>query len=118
MNCFLKSHGQDVVSNQSDSAPTKVTTSRTWDQQIDATSNIDCDNDSANANANDDVTYAAVASVITTGLSSVNTSTSAPDLSDDEFVTLKLKNKNKNSDFAPGLKLPKGKINENSFENI
>ena len=35
---------------------------------------------------NTDVEHAATASITTTGLSSVNTSSSAPDLSDDEFV--------------------------------
>ena len=49
-------------------------------------------------------------------VSVVNISTSVPDLSNGELVALQLKDKNKNSDFAPGLKLPKGKVNKNNFE--
>ena len=41
-----------------------------------------------------------------------------PDLSNDELVALQLKDTNKNSDFAPCLKLLKGKVNENNFENV
>ena len=65
---------------------------------------------------NVNVTYAAPASVTTYGLSSVNNFTSVPDLSDDELIALQLKDKNKNGHFAPGLKLPKGKVYKNNFE--
>ena len=76
----------------------------------------DLENGSTDHN-NTDVEHAAAASIITTtGLSSVNTSSSAPDLSDDELVALKLKDKNDNSDFSPTLTLPKGKVNEYNFE--
>ena len=67
-------------------------------------------------NENTDVTHTAAASVTTTGLSSVNTFNSAPDLSNDELVALKLKDKNEHSDFAPMLKLPKGNVNKNNFK--
>ena len=76
----------------------------------------DLENGSTDHN-NTDVEHAAAASIITTtGLSSVNTSSSAPDLSDDELVALKLKEKNDTSDFATMLTLPKGKVNKNNFE--
>ena len=60
---------------------------------------------------NSDVEHAAAASITTTTrLSSVNTFSAAPDLSDDELVALKLKDKNDTSDFAPTLTLPSMKI--------
>ena len=59
-----------------------------------------------------DVAYAATASVTTPGLFSVNTSSSAPNLLDDELVALQLKDINENNDFAPYLKLPEGKVNK------
>ena len=71
--------------------------------------NIDRDNDNI-----DDI-HATATSVTITGLSSVNTLPSAPDLSDDELVILQLKDTNKNNHFAPYLKLPKGKINKHNF---
>ena len=49
-------------------------------------------------------------------LCSVNTLSSAPDLSNDELAALKLKDTNKNNDYALYLKLPKGKVNGNNFE--
>ena len=67
-------------------------------------------------NKDNDVTHTAAAFITTTSLSSVNISSSASDLSDDESVTLKLKDKNWNSDFAPTLTLPIGKVNKYNFE--
>lgn len=81
---------------------------------MDASDNIDRENDNTNDD-NADVVYAAAVSV-TTGLSSINTSISAPDMSDDKLVALQLKDKNENSDFNPCLKLPKSKVNKNNFE--
>ena len=76
----------------------------------------DIENGSTDQN-NPDVEHAAAASITTTtDLSSVNTSNTAPDLSDDELVALQLKDKNDTSDFAPTLTLPKGKVNQNNFE--
>ena len=46
----------------------------------------------------------------------ISTSSSAPDLSDDKLVALKLKDKNDNSDFAPTLTQLKGKVKKNNFE--
>ena len=63
-----------------------------------------------------DVTHAAVASIAAVDQSSINTSVSAPDLSDDKLVALQLKDTIKNNSFAPCLKLPKGKVNKNNFE--
>ena len=99
INRFLESHGWDVASDQSDPAPTTRTNLRTLDLWMDAVNNINRGNDN-NDNANKNVTHAAVASVTTSGLSSVNKFTSAPDLSDDEFVVLQLRGKNEKSDFA------------------
>lgn len=82
---------------------------------MDAANKIDRGDDN-NDNANTDVTHAAATSIITSGLYSVNKFTSVPDLSDDELVTLQLKNKKKNSNFVLVLKFPKGKRNENNFE--
>ena len=110
INCFFKTHTWDVALDQPDLAPTTATNSRAWDQWMDASNNIDHDNDNA------DVMHATAATVTTTGLSSVNTSPSAPDLSDDTLVTLQLKDKNKNSDFVPCPKLPKGKVNNHNFD--
>ena len=76
----------------------------------------DLGQDSTDNNENTDVSHAAAASVTSTGLSSVNTFNSTLDLSNDELLALKLKNKNEISDFAPLLKLPKGKVNKNNFE--
>ena len=45
-------------------------------------------------NKDTDVTYTAAASITTTGLSSVNTSNSAPGSFHDELVAFKLKEKN------------------------
>ena len=67
-------------------------------------------------NKDTDVAYAAAASITTICLLSVNTSSSTPNLSNDELVVWKLKDKNSNSDFAPTLTLPKGKVNKNKFE--
>ena len=62
------------------------------------------------------IEHAPAASITTIGLSSVHVNSPAPNLSDDELVTLKLKDKNPNNDFAPMLTLSKGKVNENNFE--
>ena len=62
------------------------------------------------------IEHAPAASITTTGLSSVHVNSPAPNLSDDELVTLQLKDKNPNNDFASMLTLPKGKVNENNFE--
>ena len=121
MNCFnyiarfLKSHGWDVASNQPNTALTTLTNSRTWNNWMEAKQLADFGKDFTD-NKDTDVTHAAAASITTTGLSSVNTSSSAPDLFDDELVALKLKDKNENSDFAPTLTLPKSKVNETNFE--
>ena len=113
INQFLESHGWDAASDQPDLAPTTITNSRTWDNWMEAAQRIDRgDNTTKEA----DVTHAAAATVTTSGLSSINTSNSAPDLSDDELVALQLKDKNENNDFAPVLKRPKGKVNKNNFE--
>ena len=63
INWFLKSHGWDVALDEPDSTLTTITNSRTWDQWIDTTKNIDRDNDNDNA----DVTDAAVASITNPG---------------------------------------------------
>ena len=107
---FFKSHGWDVVSNQPDLTPTVFTNTRTWDQWMENANNIDRGNNNAN------VTHATAASITTTGLYSVNTLPSAPDLPDDELVALHLKDTNKNNDFAPYLILPKDKVNKNNIE--
>ena len=67
---------------------------------------------------NTDVEHAAAASITTTttGLSSVNKSSSAPYLSDGKLVILKLKDQNDTSDFVTTLTLPKEKVNNNNFE--
>ena len=57
---------------------------------MDAANNINCGNNNANDD-NVNVTHAAATSITTTRLYSVNTSTSTPDLSDDELVALQLK---------------------------
>ena len=122
MNCFsyiarfLKSHGWYVVSDQFDIAPTTVTNSRTWDNWMEAKWLADLGKDPTDTK-NTDVIHDAAASVSTTGLSSVNTSNSAPDLSNDELVALQLKDKNENnSEFTLVLKLPIGKVSKNNFE--
>ena len=113
---FLKLHGWDVESDQANTTPTTVTNSRTWDNWMEAQQLADLENGSTDQN-NPDVEHAAAASITTTTeLSSVNTSNTAPDLSNDELVTLQLKDKNDTSDFAPTLTLPKGKVNKNNFE--
>ena len=116
INRFLKSHGWDVASDQPDSSPTTVTNSRTWDAWEEAGKAAKAKRELQNDD--DNVTHAAAASIsaTSTGLASIDTSTAAPDLTDDELVTLQLKDKNDNNDFAPYLKLPKGKVNENNFE--
>ena len=58
-------------------------------------------------NEETDVNHAAAASITTTGILSVNTSSFALDLTNDELVVLKLKDKNDHSDFSPTLTLPK-----------
>ena len=97
MNCsnyivrFLKSHGWDVASNQPDTAPTTVTNSRTWDNWMEAQQLTNLEKNLIDHN-NTDVEYAAAASITTTtALLSVNISSAAPDLSDNELVALKLK---------------------------
>ena len=121
MNCsnyiarFLKSHGWDVASDQLDTAPTTVTNSRTWDNWIEAKRLADLGKDSTD-NKNTDVTHTTAASITTTGLLSVNTTNSAPDLSYDELVALKLKNKNENRDFSFMLTPLKGEVNEYNLE--
>ena len=76
---------------------------------------VDLGEDSTGNNVAD-VEHAPAASITTTGLSSVHNNSPAPDFSDDELVTLQLKHKNPNNDFAPMLTLPKGKVNKNNFE--
>ena len=121
MNCsrhiaiFLKSYGCDVAFDQPNMSPTTITNSRTWDNWMEAKRLADLGQGSTDKKDND-VTHATAASITTTGLSSVNTSRSAPDFSNDELVALKLKNKNDNSDFSPALTLPKGKLTKNNFE--
>ena len=76
-------------------------------------------NTSNNTNKEADVAHTAAAVTVTTsGLSSINTSNSAPYLSDDELVSLQLKGKNENNDFAPVLKLPKGNVNKKTLKNV
>ena len=104
-----------MASNKPDTASTTVTNSRTWDNWMEAKRLADLGQGSAD-NKDTDVTHAAAASITTIGLSSVNTSSSTPDLSNDELVALKLKDKNDHSDFALTLTLPKRKVNENNFE--
>ena len=62
------------------------------------------------------IEHAPAASITTSGLSSLHVNSPAPDLSNDKLVTLQLKDKNPNNDFAPMLTLPKGEVNENNFE--
>ena len=61
---------------------------------------------------NQNVEHAPAASITTTNASSVQVKDPTPDLSDDELVSLQLKEQNRNSDFAPMLTLPKGKVNK------
>ena len=83
---------------------------------MEAQRQADLQNGSTDQN-NSDVKHAATASITTTTrLLSINTFCSTLDLSDDELVALKLKDKNDNSDFSPTLTLPKGKVNEYNFE--
>ena len=110
INQLLKSHGWDVTSDQLDSAPTTITNSWTWDQWMEAENKIDHDDDTTE-NGDIDDTHASTNSVTTSVLSSVDTFTSVPEFSNGELVALQLKDRNKNSDFTPILKLPKGKIN-------
>ena len=56
--------------------------------------------------------------ITTTSVSSVQVTDPTPVLSDDELVTLQLKEQNQNSDFAPMLTLPKGKVNEITLKNV
>ena len=99
MNCsnyiarFLKSHGRDVASDQSNIDPTTITNSRTWDNWMESKQLGDLGKGSTD-NKDTNVIHAVAASITTTSLSSVNISSSASDLSDDESVTLKLKDKN------------------------
>ena len=117
MNCsnyiarFLKSHGWDVASNQPNAVSTTVTNTRTWDNWMEAQRLADLEQSLIDHN-NTDVEPTAAASITTTGLSSVNTSSSTPDLSDDELVAFKLKDKNDTSDFATTLTLPKEMVNK------
>ena len=67
-------------------------------------------------NEDTNVAHVLAASITTTNLFPLQVNSSAPDLSDDELVTLKLKEKNESNDSAPMLTLPKGKVNENDFE--
>ena len=106
INRFLKSHGWDVASDKPDASPTTVTNSRGWDRWMK-------DHEECKA---DNVEHAPAASITTTGISSVHVNDPPPNLSDDELVTLQLKDQNPNNDFAPMLTLPKGKVNENNFE--
>ena len=106
---FLKSHGWDVISDQPNTALTAVTNSRTWDNWIEAKWLANIGQGSID-NGDTDVTHAVAASITNTGLSSVNTFSSALYLSNDELVTLKLKDKNDNNDFVPTLTLQKGKV--------
>ena len=68
------------------------------------------------ANNSTDVKHAPASSVTTTGISSVHTNSPALELSDDELVTLKLKDKNTKNDFTPMITLPKVKVNKNNFK--
>ena len=112
INRFLKSHGWDVASDKPDTAPTTVTNSQTWDNWMEAQQLADLDKDST------DVEHAPAASITTTGISSVHVNSPAPDLSNDELVTLQLKDKNPNNDFAPMLTLPKGKVKKITLKNV
>ena len=100
INRFLKSRGWDVASDKPDAAPTTVTNSREWDKWMKA------HKESSNTE------HAPTASITTTGLSYVYVNSPTPDLSDDKLVTLQLKNKNINNDFALMLTLPKDKVNK------
>ena len=84
---------------------------------MNAANNIDRGNNNTD-DGNAHITHAAAASVTTSGLSFVSTSTSVPDLSDDELVALQLKDKKENSNFVPSLKFPKGKVNKTTLKNI
>ena len=110
----MKSHGWDVASDKPDAAPTTVTSSQEWDRWMKAHEECKSQNDYKELNQN--VEHAPAASITTTSVSSVQVPDPTPDLSDDELVTLQLKEQNQNSDFAPMLTLPKGKVNENNFE--
>lgn len=100
----MKSRGWNVASDQPDAVPTTVTDSREWDQWMKA------------HEEGSNIEHTLATSITTTSLSSIHVNSPAPDLSDDELVTLKLKDKNPNNDFAPMLTLPKGKVNENNSE--
>ena len=115
INRFLKSHGWDVASDQPDAAPTIFTNSRTWDNWMEAKRLADLEEDSTSNNVTD-IEHVSAASITTTGLSSVHVNSPAPNLSNDELVTFKLKDKNPNNDFAPMFTLPKDKVNKNNFE--
>ena len=106
INRFLKSHGWDVASDKPNAAPTTVTNSQEWDSWIKTHEECKSNN----------VEHAPAASITTTHISLVHVNNPATDLSDDELVTLQLKDQNPNNDFAPMLTLPKGKVNENNFE--
>ena len=120
MNCsnyisqFFKSHGWDVASDKPDTAPTTVTSSREWDKWMKAHEESKSQNDYYGKCGN--VEHAPAASITTTSISLVQVNDPAPDLSENELVTLQLKEQNRNSDFAPMLTLPKGRVNENNFE--
>lgn len=92
MNCsnyiarFLKSYCWNVAYDQPDTDPTTVMNSRTWDNWMEAQQLADLEQDSTDQN-NSDVKHAAATFITTTGLSSVNTSSAAPDLSDDDLQT-------------------------------
>ena len=99
----MKSRGWDVASDKHNTVSTTVTNPWEWDQWMKAheeSSNID---------------HSLVASITTTDLSSFQVNSPAPDLSDDKLVTLQLKDKNLNNEFAPMLTLRKGKVNWNNF---
>ena len=81
---------------------------------MDIADKINYENDTT-TDGNADFTHVSATSITTTRLFSVNTSTSAPDLVDNELVTLQLKDKNKHGDYATSLKLPKGKVNKDNF---
>ena len=112
VNRFLKSHDWDVASDQPDAAPTTVINSRCWDDWMEAKRLVDLEEGFTSNNVAD-VKHAPAASIITTGLSSVHVNSPAPDLSDNELVTLQLKDKKPNNNFAPMLTLPKGKVKKN-----
>ena len=68
-------------------------------------------------NGNTDVAHAAAATSVTiSGLSFVNTSISAPDLSYNKLVSFQLKDMNENSDYPLVLQLLEGNLNGDSFE--